>query len=77
MKFERIVQGSFGGAYMGIIATHVPSIFGFGYRPTQKAELIASIVGLAIAAGICIREHRREAATKSDPAAANPHFDNC
>jgi hypothetical protein len=60
MRFERIIQGSFGGAYLGIIATHVPSIFGSGYRPTQNVELIASIVGLAIAAAICVREHRRE-----------------
>jgi hypothetical protein len=65
MRFERIVQGSFGGAYLGIIATHVPSIFGSGYRPTQNVELIASIVGLAIAAGICVREHRRDAAERA------------
>jgi hypothetical protein len=62
MRFRQIVQGSFGGAYVGIIATHIPSIFGYGYKPTQKAEIVASIVGLALAAMLCIREHRREKA---------------
>jgi hypothetical protein len=60
MRLEQIIQGSFGGAYLGIIATHVPGILGFAWRPTQNVELLASVVGLALAAAICIREQRRE-----------------
>lgn len=62
MRFERIVGGSFGGAYMGIIATHVPSIFGFAYKPSQNVQLVAAIIGMVIAAAICVREHRRTSA---------------
>lgn len=60
MRFERIIQGSFGGAYLSVIATHVPSIFGSGYRPSQNVELVAALIGFMLAMGILVRERMKE-----------------
>ncbi len=37
---------SFGGAYLGAISVKIPSFLGFSYRPTQRAELMAAVIGL-------------------------------
>lgn len=66
--FIRIVQGSFGGAYLGIIVTHIPRILGYDYSPTQNAEIVASLIGLSLAGVVCIRENvrRRQAKASKD-----------
>lgn len=39
-------------------------MLGYSYRPTQKAELIAAIVGLVLACLVSFREYRREKKAK-------------
>jgi hypothetical protein len=56
-ELMRIVLGSFGGAFIGIIAPHVPGTLGYGYRRPQNVELVASLVGFCLAATVCLREH--------------------
>ncbi|NTF16848.1 hypothetical protein G6L37_00215 [Agrobacterium rubi] len=60
MTKMRVLSGSFGGAYLGSITLKIPSMLGYSYVPTQRADLIAALIGLVVGATICTMEYRRE-----------------
>ncbi len=60
MTLTKIFSQTFGGAYLGTVMVRVPSMLGYSYRPTQRAELIAAVIGIALSVIVCVQEHRRE-----------------
>lgn len=65
MTLTGIFSQTFGGAYLGMIAVRVPGILGYSYRPTQRSELIAAGIGIAVSVILCVREQRREKRLKA------------
>lgn len=64
MKATRFLTGAFGGSYLGVIAVKAPSMLGYSYRPTQKVELVAAVIGMMLACFFSYREQRREKKAK-------------
>lgn len=60
MTLTRVFPQTFGGAYLGTIMVKVPSMLGYAYRPTPRAELIAAVIGVALSVIVCVREYRRD-----------------